>query len=405
MALHDNVFDVIDGFYAAGGGELPWAVAWDRLLQATRFAGASIFSFDRQARVGACMERRPVSAGIWHRIDPDFGRRYSDEGYCHIDPQRRFLLDNLATIRIRYDALHSTEAEMDRDPYYALVERHTGHRYYLGAQTDPAQGIGATICLHRPRAAGHATPEEIALFGALMPHFERAFLLERRLGLALTPGGAAAALLDLNPTGILVIDAHGRVAFANRAAEAMAARADGFALLPDGMHALRAGDDAKLQRLIGAAVKPEKRGGGALRLARKTGARDYTVQVMPLPPTAAIVASVVPAACVLIADPTALAPPVGHLLGPLYGLTATETRVAEQLAAGDTIEQAAQALGMAWATARSHLAAIFRKTGTRRQPELMRLLLTLPAGIGSAELEPVDPQAAITRGRPVSADT
>jgi len=45
---------------------------------------------------------------------------------------------------------------------------------------------------------------------------------------------------------------------------------------------------------------------------------------------------------------------------------------------GDTPQQAAAALGIRVSTARFHLAALFRKTDTRRQAELVRLLLSLP---------------------------
>lgn len=376
LRLHGSVLATIETFYAAAGGELPWDDAWDKLLSLTGFTGASIFPYDRDALVVASMERQPVSPGIWHRIDPDFGRRYTEEGYYNFDPQRRFLLENIDRVRIRYDALHSTEQEMERDPYYAELERHTGNRYYLGAVTDPKQSIGATICLQRPRAAGHATAREIEIFRILLPHFERAFLLWRRLGIA--PGSPTAALLDLNPLGIVVITATGRLVFANRAAETMARASDAFSLTAEGIQALRRSDDVLLQKLIAAAASPQ-RGGGLLALARRSGARDYVVRVMPLPSGTDLVAGGGPAACILISDPAMPPPCLDELLSSLFRLTEMESRVAECLAAGDSIQQAAERLGIAPATVRTHLAAIFNKTGTRRQPDLVRLLLTLPS--------------------------
>ena len=44
---------------------------------------------------------------------------------------------------------------------------------------------------------------------------------------------------------------------------------------------------------------------------------------------------------------------------------------------GDSPEQAAAFLEVKTATARWHLASIYRKTGTKRQVELVRLLLAL----------------------------
>jgi DNA-binding CsgD family transcriptional regulator len=44
---------------------------------------------------------------------------------------------------------------------------------------------------------------------------------------------------------------------------------------------------------------------------------------------------------------------------------------------GDGIQACADRLGITRATARTHLAHIFRKTGTNRQAELVRLLSRL----------------------------
>jgi DNA-binding CsgD family transcriptional regulator len=65
-------------------------------------------------------------------------------------------------------------------------------------------------------------------------------------------------------------------------------------------------------------------------------------------------------------------------LRALYGLTPAETRLAQRLAAGDELKAAAAQLGIGYGTARAQLAAIFRKTETKRQGELVRLLCTLP---------------------------
>jgi DNA-binding CsgD family transcriptional regulator len=47
---------------------------------------------------------------------------------------------------------------------------------------------------------------------------------------------------------------------------------------------------------------------------------------------------------------------------------------------GDTLREAAATRGISFATARSYLEQIFHRTSTRRQVELVRLLLALPKG-------------------------
>jgi DNA-binding CsgD family transcriptional regulator len=170
----------------------------------------------------------------------------------------------------------------------------------------------------------------------------------------------------------------------------MAERADSFLLHPDRIEALRERDNTVLQRLIrGATGQGDAAGelrGGPLRLPRKSGLRDYAAVVAPLSlafevierPGAAV-------ACILITDPETAQKRPRSILRQIYGMTGGETRVAERLIIGESPEQAAAALGIKISTARVHLAALFRKTQTHRQPELLRLLLSLPWSDGEGK--------------------
>lgn len=66
----------------------------------------------------------------------------------------------------------------------------------------------------------------------------------------------------------------------------------------------------------------------------------------------------------------------------LYGLTRKETRLLNGLLQGQTLEDYCAANFVTANTARTHLKSIFRKTGTNRQSELVRLLsfMFLPEG-------------------------
>jgi DNA-binding CsgD family transcriptional regulator len=52
-----------------------------------------------------------------------------------------------------------------------------------------------------------------------------------------------------------------------------------------------------------------------------------------------------------------------------------EARLASWLSQGKSVEEAAAAMGITVNTARAYLKRIYGKTGVRRQPELIRLLL------------------------------
>ena len=58
-----------------------------------------------------------------------------------------------------------------------------------------------------------------------------------------------------------------------------------------------------------------------------------------------------------------------------FGLTPAEARVVLRLLSGDSLRAAAKALGVQYETVRTHLMSIFQKTGTRRQAELVILVI------------------------------
>lgn len=65
------------------------------------------------------------------------------------------------------------------------------------------------------------------------------------------------------------------------------------------------------------------------------------------------------------------------LLRESFGLTEAETRLAQKLRDGRSLQQASDALGVSVHTARNHLRAVFDKMGVQRQSELVRTLTEL----------------------------
>jgi DNA-binding CsgD family transcriptional regulator len=61
-------------------------------------------------------------------------------------------------------------------------------------------------------------------------------------------------------------------------------------------------------------------------------------------------------------------------LKALFDLTAAEARLAQHLARGLSVEEAAQLLNIKMTTARTQLTAVFDKTDTRRQAKLVAIL-------------------------------
>jgi len=77
-----------------------------------------------------------------------------------------------------------------------------------------------------------------------------------------------------------------------------------------------------------------------------------------------------------VTDPDVVRVAPHAVIGRLLGLTQTEARIAQALAKGRVLEDAAKHCGVTISTARTYLKSIFAKTRTSRQSELLRLIWT-----------------------------
>lgn len=82
-------------------------------------------------------------------------------------------------------------------------------------------------------------------------------------------------------------------------------------------------------------------------------------------------------ATVVVIDPETDSATPAELLRRRFGLTAGETSVALMVLHGGGVKAIAEGLSVSPATVKTHLQHIFDKTGTHRQAELVRLLLSL----------------------------
>ena len=380
MGLNDDMEATVDAIYAAAVGRAAWPAALDHVLDVTGFTKASAYASNKLMRAVATEDHVTPQDGLWHRHDPGTQAEYQNE-FVKLEPSRHYRLRH-PNRRVYYDCLYGDDRELDRDPFYDWAERRHGVRYFAYGQTDPAQDITAMVVLHRPRRLGHIQADELDRFQVLLRHFDRAIYLENHLGQAYARDAGGLDFMDGNPTGIVILDAVGQPIVANHAARTMAAADDGLRLDRDGIAALRHKEDARLQRAIGAAIRASagqpRAAGGSLRLPRPSGKRAYVVVVSPLPRRKSLLFDLLPAVCVMITDPDAALTPRAELLRQSFAITPAEARLVERLVNGETPEQAATGLGVALPTVRTQIAALYRKTETRRQPDLVRLLLSLP---------------------------
>lgn len=180
--------------------------------------------------------------------------------------------------------------------------------------------------------------------------------------------------------GLCVVNAQREVIFSNHAAERLLGERDGLCLRGKLIGATEIAESMKLQVALSHVLEGGNKKGEAhkrvpiVALSRNQGRRPLMVALLPY--EGEITRPEDPAAvlCFYTAEME-----LGPLLSPicqLYGLSPVETRLVGQIASGATLGEAAVAMRIKEQTARSYLKQVFLKTDTRRQADLVRLMLS-----------------------------
>jgi DNA-binding CsgD family transcriptional regulator len=359
--VHEPTLRVVQSFYDAAMDEALWLAALQQLTDLTGSQAATFWVLDSSPE-----PRLPTLTCL--NFDPNFMEEYLD-GMVPLDPTVRYLVAH-PDEPIVHDGLVITEREKDRHAYYDWHGGHSDTRYRMVGQARPAPGVQAGVALHRTRKVGRYETEDIERFTILHRHLEQALAIGFRLGTLSAMQQCSAEALDRNTSAVLFLDERKRIVFANRVAEAIESDGDGIRLDAGGVSLERKRDNDRLQGLIAQAS------GGTMRAPRPSGKRPYGIFISPVSGRYAVLSTVRPKVCVVITDPSRQAPLPVERLRAAFGLTEAEARLAALLAEGVDLRAAAARLEVTYATARTRLTTIFQKTETRRQGELIRLLLT-----------------------------
>jgi DNA-binding CsgD family transcriptional regulator len=370
VSVDDKIQSAVAALYDAALDETLWPQAMGQIVDITESHAATFCVIDGSER-----PRLPVFTTF--NFEKRFIDEYLESMVLH-DPTVQYIVAH-PDRKIIHDAEFITEREKTRHFYYDWHGRFSDTRHRLAGMVSPAPKVQSGVTLHRTRKVGDFETAHIDRFRFIYRHIERAVRVGFQLGTMGTMQRMSLELLDDNPLSIFVLDAKGYVLLANRAARALADSDEGLVLNSEGLSLTLREDDTRLQSLIARAATarmPDRvASGGAMQALRKSGRRPFSILVSPLSRTSLSMTTMHPSVCVIVADPDRDVSPSQDLLRALYGLTRAEARLAVRLAAGEELQAAAGNLGIGYPTARTQLAAIFRKTGTRRQGELVKILL------------------------------
>jgi DNA-binding CsgD family transcriptional regulator len=200
--------------------------------------------------------------------------------------------------------------------------------------------------------------------------------------------------LDAFDTAVIGLSGMGKILFCNQTGSQLLAEADGLCANENRLVAYRPAQDTELQFLLAQAGAA---GTGfsatdALLIHRRSGRPALRLTLMPF---AGNLLSHIPelATVVFVDDPTKRRMSRAATLRKLFRLSPVEARLTDLVAGGVELATAAEQLRMSIQTARFHLKSIFRKTGSSRQVDLVRLVLSIPSELAT---EPAVRRGAIS---------
>jgi DNA-binding CsgD family transcriptional regulator len=375
----NGINKIVEDIYTAALDPGAWPQAMRSLQR--RFGATSVGLYC------ADMESGGVTKVHLRDIDPDYVDCYvdhylKDNPWCVVPPLQ-------APGRVRTDT--SLDEHYARPGYYRSTDlfnewmKPQNFIFTLGVNLAVERKLQTKLFVYRAERSGPFSRREIAQFERLARHMSRAVQIARRLAVDEAQGGIWLDVIDRLKFGVVLLDENARVVQLNRFADELLSRRDGLSLSQRALVTTHRGDMTKLVETIRAAleVTADSAQTRTATARRASGCRPLSVTAFPLPRrTPHVFGWPRVVAAVVVTDPE-LDPVVPEdELRRRYSLTAAEARLAQSLTRGTGMRDAAEKAGLSYETARWYLKSTFQKTGTTRQADLVRLLLSDPLLVG-----------------------
>ena len=357
MIRQDRAKAAADALLAAAVLGENWAGALQQLSDTAEAGGATLMRLRRGRPLAA------LSSTGW--VDADAAML---AGHAPPSP-RRFFPDHVFARGFLGDTNVWTDDELRRDPYFQEFLRPRGVFYHAKARLCVEGDERVSISLKRRSHFGPYDPQDIAALDSVLPELEMAVRVARRV-LDAEASGMARALhhrgdpvFELDPWA-RVLRAHG----ADAAHLGVAVRARRLVTID---HLGQAALDAAVVAAVRAPQVP-----AVVPIADQCGNRTF-LYVVPVTGHARDVFLATAAVVVVVEPDRARLAPLPAFIRQALCLTKREAQIAALLAEGLSLPTIAERLRLGLGTLRNHVKSIFRKTGTRRQAELVALLCAL----------------------------
>lgn len=374
--MENKLLEIVSSFYDASRDWRLWPATLMRLGEAMQAKACVLASHDYEGGRGR------LEQSI--NIEPNFVGTYASE-FCRLDPwlnrEDRFRTPGAVWVG---EQIISDRELIESEFYKRWLCPQDLHHVMFGVLDRQGDAV-VCIVLGRSQSHGQFDDESIQLFRRLVPNLQRAYKSGQTFRKAQHVRNVALDVLDVLPIGVVLLSSMGNVVAANQLAKKIIETDDVFSNGNGGLGIDWGWRRLRLKDLVSRPeVAPGRNQPGEITsftVPRTTGSKPISVLVSPLENDDERRSPDEPAAIMFIGDPDRPTEIDQRRLTQLYGLSRAESRVIVLLAKGYRLDQCAETLGVAYETVRKHLKQVFGKTGTDRQAELVRLLVTGPAGL------------------------
>ncbi len=370
----ERTHEIIDNIYAAALTPSEWPSVLKSLQELFNANAAGIYTLDT--------ENARLTQFELQGIEPNYINSYINH-YVINNPWNavsEFQIPGIIRTDQSLDKYYNSPGFYRKTKYFNEWLDPQDFYYSLGTNLLSHDNINTKFYMYRPKLGHSFSKQDIAKFRHLSRHMTRSMEMTRRLAIKDSQISDALHSIDHLKFSVLFLNEHSNIIHTNQFANKLLDEADGVLVKDRLINFSHKDSRKKLYSVIREALDVHKGQSDNLpctvRIRRPSGKRPFYLTAIPLPrqtgsfsvPSAAIV--------LFISDPEQNPIIPTNYLHRRYGLTLTEAKLTQNLSQGGTLREAAEDSGLTYETARWYLKIIFQKTGTRRQTELLHLLLS-----------------------------
>lgn len=277
--------------------------------------------------------------------------------------------------------------QLQASQFYRLSLAPSALEDILGADLKLEGEFDARLRIARDAQQGLFSSADKDLVAALLPHLLRAIRIHARLDCIESERALYAGAISQLALGSIILDQNAEVLTANNQAQQLLNSDAGIELKQRRLVLCDQQQQQALEqaiaRVLAAQVQLDDEHSlvEALSLQGIKAGTALGLIVRAVPQTPWAKGPSTPSVALFISDPQVPSEAPEQAIQQLFGFTPTEARFALLLAKGDSLDEAAAAMGVSRNTARTHLRSAFAKTGVSRQTLLVRLILTSVAAL------------------------